>query len=130
MENKRGPIRSFRDLEIYQNTYKAAIMVMKEIIPVLPKEEQYSLKDQMNRCCKTIPTLIAEGFAKRHQKSGFKKYLDDALAECNEIINHLSFCRDLYADRIGKNTCDELIDIYDKSSRQIFKLRKVWHNFN
>jgi len=85
MENKK-PIRSFRDLEVYQNTYRASVVVMTKIIPKLPDSEKYDLKDQLSRSCKAIPRLVAEGYAKRHQKAGFQKYLDDAMAECNETI--------------------------------------------
>ena len=79
-------IRSFKDLEVYQDTYKACILVMTKIIPRLPDSEKYDLEDQLGRAVKAIPRLIAEGYAKRHQKRGFQKYLDDAMAECNETI--------------------------------------------
>ena len=43
-ENNKKPIKSFRDLDVYQNTYSASIKVMKEIIPKLPNSEKYDLK--------------------------------------------------------------------------------------
>lgn len=88
MEKKR--IVSFRDLEVYRNTYETMIVIMKEIVPKLPDSERYDLKDQISRACKAIPRLIAEGYAKRHQKSGFQKYIDDAMDECNEMIVSIS----------------------------------------
>ncbi len=90
MENNNSevkkPIKSFKDMVVYQNTYKSMLVVMKEIIPQLPESEKYDLKDQLSCACKAIPRLIAEGYAKRHQKAGFLKYLDDAMAECNEKL--------------------------------------------
>ena len=127
MENNKKPIKSFRDLEVYQNTYKTMLVVMKEIIPYLPEFEKYDLKDQLSRACKAIPRLIAEGYAKRHQRLGFQKYLDDAMGECNEMIVSLEQSRDLY--NINKNLIDELVDIYDKSGRQLYNLAKAWSNF-
>jgi four helix bundle protein len=126
-EKKR--ITSFRDLEVYQNTYRAMLIVMKEIVPKLPDTEKYDLKDQLSRSCKAIPRLIAEGYAKRHQKAGFQKYIDDAMGECNETIVSLSECRDIYTAHINIKRCDELIDLYDKSGRQLYKLGKSWTNF-
>jgi hypothetical protein len=41
------------------------------------------------------PPRRAEGYAKRRQKHGFQKYLDDAMGECNETIVGLEQCRDL-----------------------------------
>jgi four helix bundle protein len=80
------PIKSFRDLEVYQNSYQAMLVVMKEILPELPENEKYDLRDQLSRSCKAVPRLIAEGYGKRHQRAGFQKYIDDAMAECNEMV--------------------------------------------
>lgn len=126
-EKKR--IASFRDLEVFQNTYKACIDVMKKIIPRLPESEKYDLKNQLSRSCKAIPRLIAEGYAKRHQKQGFQKYLDDGMAECNETIVSLSQVRDIYEDSVDVNLCESLIDLYDKSGRQLYNLAVAWTKF-
>lgn len=125
----RKRIASFRDLEVYQNTYRACIEVMTKIIPKLPESEKYDLKDQLARSSKAIPRLIAEGYAKRHQKSGFQKYLDDAMAECNETVVSLSQCRDLYGNLIDIQLCDNLINIYDRSGRQLYNLATAWNKF-
>jgi four helix bundle protein len=127
MENKR--ITSFRDLEVYQNTYKTCVRVMTEVLPKLPGSEKYDLKDQLSRSVKAIPRLIAEGYAKRHQKMGFQKYLDDAMAECNETIVGLEMCRDIYRDKVDTPVLVELIDIYDKAGRQLYNLAKAWSKF-
>lgn len=66
-------IRSFKDLIVYQNSYKAMLLVMKELLPLLPESEKYDLKSQLSRSSKAIPRLIAEGCAKRHQHAGFQK---------------------------------------------------------
>ena len=127
MEKKR--IVSFRDLEVYRNTYEPMIVIMKEIVPKLPDSEKYDLRDQISRACKAIPRLIAEGYAKRHQKSGFQKYIDDAMAECNEMVVSISQCRDIYPAYVDVKLCDELVDTYDKSGRQLYKLSKAWREF-
>lgn len=123
--NNRKPIRSFRDLEVYQDSYQASIVVITKVVPKLPKEEQYDLADQLRRASKAI----AEGYSKKHQKKGFQKYLDDALAESNEMIVSLSHVRDLYSSFVEPNLSESLIDVYDKSSRQIYNLAKSWHDF-
>ncbi|OGZ33778.1 MAG: hypothetical protein A2174_02055 [Candidatus Portnoybacteria bacterium RBG_13_41_18] len=126
-QNPKKPIRSFRDLEVYQNTYKASILIATRILPKLPGNEKYDLTDQIGRSSKAPPRLIAEGFAKKHQKFGFQKYLDDAMAECNETIVSLEHVKDIY--RIEVPLCNELLDIYDKSARQLFNLAAAWDNF-
>lgn len=123
-------IRSFEDLEVYQNAYNCMLEVYKIIIPNLPREENYDLKDQIRRSCKAIPRLIAEGHSKRHQKKGFQKYIDDALAESNESIVSLSQVRDLYGTHVDISSCEKLIDQYDKISRQLYNLALAWDRFN
>ncbi len=121
-------ITSFKDLEIYQKSYELAIIVIRKIIPKLPKEEKYDLGDQMRRSVKAIPRLIAEGYAKRHQRKGFQKYLDDALAESNETIVSLSQARDIY--NVTPDLCSDTINEYEIISRQIYKLTTKWLSFN
>jgi len=126
MDNKK-PITSFKNLEVYQNSYKACLIIHKKILPKLPKKEHFDLYDQLSRSTKGIPRLIAEGYAKRHQKAGFQKYLDDAMGECNETIVGLEQIKDIYKIKI--ELCNELIDIYDKSGRQLYKLALAWRQF-
>ena len=130
MDKIKKPIKSFHDLDVYQGTYKAMLEVFKQVLPKLPKEEEYDLKNQLRRSSKAIPRLIAEGHSKRHQKKGFQKYLDDAMAESNETIVSLSQARDLYPRHVDIDVCNELIDIYDKSSRQLYKLSLAWTKFS
>lgn len=125
MEQK--PIRNFRDLNVYQSSYKASIDIALKILPKLPESEKYDLKDQLSRSTKAIPRLIAEGYAKKHQRLGFQKYIDDAMAESNETIVSLEHVKDIY--KIEVELCKQLIDTYDKISRQLYKLAEAWDNF-
>jgi four helix bundle protein len=129
MESDKKKIISFKDLEVYQRTYDAGIMVMTKIVSKLPESEKYDLKDQLSRSCKAIPRLIAEGYAKRHQRLGFQKYLGDAMAECNETVVSLSQCKDIYAKYIDLKLCEELIKEYDISGRQLYRLSESWSRF-
>lgn len=131
MENSSNKtIKSYRDLRIYQNLYKAMVLVLKDIAVSLPKEERYDLADQLRRACKAGPALIAEGFAKRYQKKNWQKYINDTIGECNEMIHHLSVCIDIYPRFVKKELCEELINIYDLSCRQLYSLSKTWKNFH
>ena len=55
--DEKSRITSFKDLEVYRNTYNAMLVVMKEIICKLPGSERYDLMDQLSRSCKSIPRL-------------------------------------------------------------------------
>jgi len=130
ISKRKKSIKSFQDLEVYQRFYNLMLIVLREVVPKLPAEERFDLKDQLRRCSKAGPALVAEGFAKRYQLRSWRKYLEDATGEANEMIHHLSVCRDAYPDFIDKNLCNELIDEYDIVNRQIFYLRKSWKNFH
>ncbi len=125
---ERKPISSFKDLIVYQNTYAAMLRVMKEILPLLPDCEKYDLRDQLNRSCKSIPRLIGEEYAKRHQKAGFRKYIDDAMAECNEMMVSLFQARDIY--NTDETLINQLVNVYDISGRQMYVLAEKWKTFD
>ncbi len=129
-DNRRHPIRSFMDLEVYQTSYQASLEVIKTVLPFIPAEETDDLRDQLRRSSKAVPRLISEGYSKKHQRRGFQKYLDDALTESNETIVSLSHTRDLYATGSGIPLCEKLVETYGSVSRMIYGLRKAWDEFN
>ena len=126
---KNKTIRSFRDLDVYNRSYEAMKKTHQKVLD-LPKSEEYDLKSQLSRSVKAIPRLIAEGHSKRHQKRGFQKYLDDAMGESNETIVSLSQCKDLYPELVDVTSCEELIETYDITSRQLFNLALSWDKYN
>jgi len=71
--------------------------------------------------------LIAEGFAQKHQQSGFQKYPDDAMGECSETVVSLEQMKEIYG--VETAICTELVGLYDKSARQLFKLAGAWDSF-
>ena len=126
-ENPKKIIHSFRDLEVYQESYRAMIEVYEEILSKLPPNEKYDLYDQLSRSTKAVPRLIAEGYAKRQQKAGFRKYLEDSMAECNETMVSLMQTRDIY--NIDSQFINSLIETYDISGRQLYMLAEKWRTF-
>lgn len=125
-----GKILSYKDLDVYQRSYKASILVMTKIIPKLPDSEKYDLKDQLSRSSKAIPRLIAEGFAKKHQKAGFQKYLADAMAEANETQVGLCQCKDIYPKYINTELCKNLENEYEIIGKQLYRLEQAWNKFS
>jgi len=76
MSNYQG----FRDLIVYQKSYKLAMEIF-EITKSFPKEEKYSLVDQIKRSSRSIPSNIAEAWVKRKYPKSFVSKLLDSLAE-------------------------------------------------
>tara|TARA_R100000908_G_scaffold50441_2_gene25871 strand:- start:57157 stop:57351 length:195 start_codon:yes stop_codon:yes gene_type:complete len=55
--------QGFKDLKVYQLSYKLAMEIFK-VSKNFPREEKYSLTDQVRRSSRSIPTNIAEAFRK------------------------------------------------------------------
>ena len=127
MRETRMTVRSFTDLDVYKLLYKAGLLVHKEILPNLPESEKYSLYDQINRAWKAPLALIAEGYAKKNHKKDWQLYIDRAIGECNEMIVHLSLSRDLYEKRFKQGICDELIEMYNITGKQLYRLGQSWN---
>ena len=126
---EKQKIKSYEDLDVYQRSYKACLDVMRNIVPYLPDNERYDLKDQLSRSCKSIPRLIAEGFAKKHQRAGYQKYLTDGIGEANETQVSLAQSRDLYPERIKREIADGLINEYKIIGSQLYSLERAWSSF-
>ena len=56
-------ISSYRDLKIWQKSMELALLIYK-LVKFLPKEELFSLSDQMRRAVISIPSNIAEGMGR------------------------------------------------------------------
>src|SRR3990167_3580582 len=110
---------SFKDLDVYKRLYQLALDIHRYILPKLPISEKYGLKDQVGRSTKSPPALLAEGYARRQSGKEWRKYIRDAIGECNETIVHLSLICDLYPDLIDKKLCDNLIEEYEIAGKQL-----------
>ena len=76
-------IRSVRELEVYKLAFDTAMEIF-EISKSFPKEETYSLTDQVRRSSRSVCTSLAEGWRKRRYKAMFINKLSDAAQEAAE----------------------------------------------
>jgi four helix bundle protein len=126
---KVSPVTSYRDLVVYQMSYKASVIVMSEIVKKLPPEEKYNLISQLGRSVMAIPRLIAEGYAKRYQRRGFTKYLDDAAGETNETEVSIQQAIDFYPEKVDVSLCEKMIEIYQRIGGKIHNTKARWKSF-
>ena len=78
MEKEKPKIIGFGDLRVYQDSYKAMLLIFESVLPKIPNIEKHDFISQLSRSSKAVPRLIAEGHSKRHQNKGFQKYLNDS----------------------------------------------------
>ena len=72
----------FRDLRVYKLSYKLAMEIF-QLSKKFPKEEIYSLTDQIRRSSRSVTANIAEGFRKRQYPKMFVNKLSDSDAEAS-----------------------------------------------
>ena len=73
-------VKSFRDLEVYKLTREVSKKVFV-LSRKFPREEQYSLTDQMRRSSRSVGAQIAEAWGKRRYELHFISKLTDADGE-------------------------------------------------
>lgn len=90
MENK---IKSFIDLTVWKEGHKLVLMVYKET-NTFPKEEMYSLIDQLRRAVISITSNIAEGFGRHSYKEKIQFYYMSS-GSLSEARNQFIIAKDL-----------------------------------
>lgn len=73
-------VKSYRDLEVYKLSRRLSKEIF-EISKKFPKEEMYSLTDQIRRSSRSIGAQIAEAWGKRNYEKHFVSKLTDADGE-------------------------------------------------
>ncbi len=81
-------VASFEDLEVYQLALELQQEVF-ELTKTFPKEERYSLTDQIRRSSRSIGANISEAWSKRRYPAHFVSKLSDSDGEQNETRHWL-----------------------------------------
>src|SRR5512136_3020915 len=87
---ERKLIRTHLDLEIYQSAFELARQIFQKS-KLFPKEERYSLTDQVRRSSRSVCANIAEAWRKRRYEASFLSKLSDAESEAEETRVWLEF---------------------------------------
>ena len=83
-------LRTHQDLEVYRTAFDAAMRIF-ELTKRFPKEETYSLTDQIRRSSRSVCANVAEAWRKRRYPAAFVSKLNDAEAEAAETQVWLEF---------------------------------------
>jgi four helix bundle protein len=85
--------RGFRDLKVYQLSYQLSLNIF-ELTKGFPKEEKYSLVDQIRRSSRSVCANIAEAWYKRRYPKSFVNKLIDSAGEAGETEVWIDFSFD------------------------------------
>src|ERR1043165_9485980 len=106
-----GQIRSHKDLLVYQRAHDVAMRVFFES-KAFPKEETYSLTDQVRRSSRSVASNLAEAWRKRRYEAAFVSKLSDSETEAAETQSWLEFA--VKCGYLERSVAAELYRSYDQ----------------
>lgn len=109
-------LRGHRDLKVYQLAYQLAMDVYR-LSRTFPREEVYSLTDQIRRSSRSVAANIAEGFRKRRYPNMFVNKLTDCDAEATETQVWIDFALD--CGYLSQENHDRLLGGYEEVGRML-----------
>ncbi len=112
-------VGSFKELNVYQKAYKLAMEIF-ELSMDFPKDEIYSLTDQIRRSSRSVTSNIAESWAKRKYEKAFVNKLTDPLGEEYETENWLDYSRDCKYS--GNETYVKILGGYDEVRKMLISM--------
>ncbi|MDT8364908.1 MAG: four helix bundle protein [bacterium] len=112
-------IRSYRDLNVF-NTAMEASMVIFHLSKNFPREERYSMTDQIRRSSRSVCANLAEAWRKRRYKAAFIAKLNDVESEACETLVWLDYA--FQCGYIEMDEKDKLLDRFETVIRQIVKM--------
>ena len=116
-------IKSIKDLKVYNVAFELAMEIFKLTLN-FPKEEQYSLTDQIRRSSRSVAINIREGYGKRRYENVFIRHLNDSLGSSEETRGWLDFA--LSCEYISHSSHDSLDDRFDEVNAMLFSLMNSW----
>ena len=125
-KDKKSKIRSFRDLKVYRKAFDLAMEIF-ELTKKFPKEETYSLTDQIRRASRSVCSNISEGWRKRRYKAVFLNKLTDSGQEAAETQTWLEFS--LHCKYIDEKTFKRLDDSYEHVFAMLSSMEKKADTF-
>ena len=120
-------IRKHTDLKVFALSFEAGMEVFK-ITKGFPKEEMYSLTDQIRRSSRSVSGNIAEAWRKRKYPKSFASKLNDSEGEGAETQVWLDYA--LVCGYIDKSVHDSLYDKYEHIIAMLINMQanpEKWH---
>lgn len=107
--------KSYKDLIVWQKALELVLKIYK-LTKDFPKTEQYGITAQMRRAAVTIPSNIAEGYARRH-KPEYIQFLSVSYASAAELETQLIISEKLGYGKAG--SYKETYELLNEVSRML-----------
>ncbi len=119
-------IKSYEDLQVYKRSYKLAMDIFLKTRE-FPKEERFSLTEQIVRSSRSISANITEGWAKREYENYFRQHLIHALGSTAETKNWIRFAKD--CEYLNQSESQELLREINIIGKMLTKLHQNWTSY-
>ena len=116
----KGKASNFRNLEVWKLGMKIVTDVY-EMTRTFPREEVYGLVSQIRRSAISVPSNIAEGFNRYHNKE-YRQFIYVALGSCGELETQIEVAKRL--GFIKPETFESLMEDINHESRMLNNLAK------
>ena len=103
-------IKTHKELRVYQLSFEAGMEIF-HLSKLFPKEERYSLTDQIRRSSRSVSGNLAEAWRKRRYPKSFIAKLSDSEGEAAETQVWLDYA--FSCGYIDKEVHKKLYDKYD-----------------
>ncbi|HAD81642.1 MAG: four helix bundle protein [Candidatus Edwardsbacteria bacterium RIFOXYD12_FULL_50_11] len=110
--------KSFADLIVWQKSYKLCIEIYK-ITKAFPSQENFGLTSQIRRCSVSIPSNIAEGYARKNRKE-YIQFLYTANGSLAELQTQLMLSKDI--GYLKENDFTSLYSLSQEIGRMLWKM--------
>jgi len=117
----RSPIKTFRDLEVYQTTIKLSNLLLS--LDFLDDE-----KNELKKISESIPRLIAESYGDKFDSmETSEKKLEETVTLITNIIAKIDILRERFLEiKERKEVLDKLILKYGYQKLRVLNLKKAW----
>jgi four helix bundle protein len=111
--------RNFRELIVYQKARQMSRLVF-ELSNAFPREETYSLTDQLRRASRSVGAQIAEAWGKRQYERHFVSKLTDADAEQLEAQHWIETAHE--CGYISEEQRDRVLGLLSEVGRMLYSM--------
>ena len=113
-------LKNYKELKVWQKSYQLCLEIYR-ITARFPKDEKFGLTSQIRRASVSVPSNIAEGFNRFHNKE-YKQFLYIALGSCGELETQIEIAKELeYINEKSKNILLEKLDHESRMLRNLIK---------
>ena len=112
--------KSYKELKVYQRSYDVAMEIFN-LSKKFPRDEMYSLTNQIRKSSRSVSANIAEAYRRRIYPKSFISKLNESEAEATETQNWLDYSYD--CGYLDEKTKDDLYHAYDNILGMLVNMR-------